>query len=59
MADLLSIAIPLLAVWGVYGLIVRQVRRREGIPPRHEQLVRDALASDLHGVFEEGDDDAR
>lgn len=53
MADLLWLAFTLAVVGGSYVLINRAVRRAEGIPPRHEQIVRDALAADVHDVFEE------
>lgn len=50
MADLIIAAAA--AILG-YALITSAIRRDENIPPRHEQIVRDALADDLHDVFPE------
>lgn len=50
MADLIISAV---AVIGGYVFIASLIRRDENIPPRYEQLVRDALADDLHDVFPE------
>lgn len=50
MADLIVAAV---AVIVGYVFIASLIRRDENIPPRHEQIVRDALSDDLHDVFPE------
>ncbi|MFD1546933.1 hypothetical protein [Nonomuraea guangzhouensis] len=53
MADLILPAVAVIAMIVGYLVIVSRILRDEHIPPRHEQLVRDALADDLHDVFPE------